>query len=127
MLLVALIGVFTAVFLGAVRREYAVPVGIVTGVLLLFYGLSNVTFVAQTLKKLFETYGVSSAVLTAVWKIVGLSYLTEFGVNVCRDAGQSAIAGNLEFGGKVLILSCALPAIAALLETGASLLKEVIP
>lgn len=126
LLLIALIGTCAAVLLRSLRAEYAVPVGVATAVLLLLTGLKNVTVVAETLQKLTDAYSVPSAVLRAVLKIVGLSFLTDFGANVCRDAGQNAIAANLEFGGKVLILLCALPAAAALLETGASLMKEVI-
>ena len=126
MLLIALIGTCAAVLLRTLRAEYAVPVGVVTAVLLLLAGLKNTAFVAETLQKLTDAYGVSPAMLRAVLKIVGLSFLTDFGANVCRDAGQSAIAANLEFGGRVLILLCALPAAVALLETGASLMKEVI-
>ena len=127
MLLIALIGVCTATLLGAVKREYAVFTGIATAVLLLLTGLKNVASVQETVARMIDAYGVPAALLTAVLKIVGLAYLTEFGVNLCRDAGQTAIAGNLEFGGKALILACALPALTALLETGVSLLKEAIP
>lgn len=126
MLLIALIGTCTAVLLRSLRAEYAIPVGIVTAVLLLLSGIGNLKTVAEALQKLTDTYGVPSAMLRAVLKIVGLSFLTDFGANVCRDAGQSTIAANLEFGGKVLILLCALPAAVALFETGASLMKEVI-
>lgn len=127
MLLIALIGTVAAVLLRSVRAEYAVPVGVVTAILLLLAGLKHAGVVSETVQRMFGEYGIPSAVPAAVLKIVGLSYLTEFGVNVCRDAGQTAIAGNLEFGGKVLILSCALPAAVTLLETGVSLIREVIP
>lgn len=126
MLLIALIGTCVTVLLRSLRAEYAIPAGVVTAVLLLFAGLKNVTAVAETFRKLSDAYGVPLAMLRAVLKIVGLTFLTDFGANVCRDAGQSAIASNLEFGGRVLILLCALPAAVALLETGASLMKEVI-
>ena len=126
LLLIASIGTCTALLLGALRREYAVFAGVATAVLLLLSGLKHVTLVRETLERMTDAYGVPAALLAALMKIIGLSYLTEFGVNVCRDAGQTAIAGNLEFGGKVLILLCALPALTTLLETGAALLKEAI-
>jgi stage III sporulation protein AD len=69
-------------------------------------------------------YGISADILTMVLKILGIAYLTDFGVNIARDAGQSAVAGALETGGRILILSCALPAMIALLETGAALIRE---
>ena len=68
-----------------------------------------------------------SAMLASVIKILGIAYLTDFGVNVAKDAGQQAIAGTLEIGGRILILSCALPAVVTLLETGASMIREAAP
>ena len=126
LLLIACIGTCTSLLLGALRREYAVFAGIATAALLLLAGLDQLTLIRETVQRIADVYGVPSALLLSVSKIVGLAYLTEFGVNLCRDAGQTAIAGNLEFGGKALILACALPALTTLIETGAALLKEAI-
>ena len=127
MFLIAAVGSVTALFFRAERREFSVIVGVVTAVLLLLLGIDAFTGVGKTFEKLCASYGVSSTVLSAVLKILGLSYLTDFGVGISRDAGQSAIASNLELCGRIMILSCVLPSAIALLETGASLLKEVIP
>ena len=127
MFLIAAVGSVTALFFRAERREFSVIVGVVTAVLLLLLGIYAFTGVGKTFEKLCASYGVSSTVLSAVLKILGLSYLTDFGVGISRDAGQSAIASNLELCGRIMILSCVLPSAIALLETGASLLKEVIP
>ena len=127
MFLIAAVGSVTALFFRAERREFSVIVGVVTAVLLLLRGIDAFTGVGKTFEKLCASYGVSSTVLSAVLKILGLSYLTDFGVGISRDAGQSAIASNLELCGRIMILSCVLPSAIALLETGASLLKEVIP
>lgn len=124
LLLIALIGTCTATMLGALRKDLALVCGIATAVLLLFAGLKHAALVQETVEKLTEAYGIPSALLAALMKIIGLSYLTEFGVNICRDAGQTAIAGNLEFGGKALILACALPALVSLIEIGVSLIGE---
>ncbi len=127
MFLIAAVGSVTALFFRAERREFSVIVGVVTAVLLLLLGIDAFTGVGKTFEKLCASYGVSSTVLSAVLKILGLSYLTDFGVGISRDAGQSAIASNLELCGRIMILSCVLPSAIALLETSASLLKEVIP
>ncbi len=127
MFLIAAVGSVTALFFRAERREFSVIVGVVTAVLLLLLGIDAFTGVGKTFEKLCASYGVSSTVLSAVLKILGLSYLTDFGVGISRGAGQSAIASNLELCGRIMILSCVLPSAIALLETSASLLKEVIP
>lgn len=127
MVLIAVVGTVTALLFMGEHRAFAIMTGAVTAVLVLLSGLEAFTSIGKTLEKLCASYGVSDAVLSAVLKILGLAYLTEFGVGLARDAGQSAIAANLELGGRVMILSCTLPSAVALLETGVSLLKEAIP
>jgi len=55
--------------------------------------------------------------LTTILKIVGIAYIGDFGAQVCRDAGESAIASKVEFAAKVLVLIVALPIVVGLLET----------
>lgn len=126
-LLLAVVGSVTALLFRNERREFSIVVGAVTAGLVLLLAVEQFTGIAQTFEKICASYGVSTAVLAALLKILGLAYLTEFGVGLCRDAGQSAIASNLELGGRILILSCTLPSAIALLETGVSLLREVVP
>lgn len=126
LLLIALVGSVTAVLLRTVRTEYAVIVGIVTAVLLLVLGIGSLTGIAGVFERACTEFGVSSALLASALKILGLAYLTDLGVNISRDAGQQAIAGNLELGGRILIVSCALPSIVSLLETGAGLIREAL-
>ncbi len=124
LVLIALIGSVTAIQMHAVRRSYAVLIGGATAVLLLFEGIIRFSGFSETLLAVCNEYGVSLDLLHAVIKILGIAYLTDFGVNIARDAGQSAVASALEIGGRILILSCALPAIVTMLETGASLIRE---
>ena len=59
---------------------------------------------------------VDSMHLSIVLKVIGIAYITEFGSQVCRDAGESAIASKIELGGKIIILSLTVPILAALIE-----------
>ena len=125
--MIAVIGSVTALMFRKEHHGFAVIAGAVTGLMLLLFGLTSFSGIAKTIEKVCESYGVSTAVLSAVLKIIGLSYLTDFGVGLAKDAGQTVIASNLELGGRILILSCTLPSAIALLETGMTLLKEAIP
>lgn len=125
--MIALIGSVTAVQMRSVRHEYAVMIGGATAVLLLGEGIIRFSGVSQTLSGLCEEYGVPSAMFGSVAKILGIAYLTDFGVNVSKDAGQNAVSGALEIGGRVLMLSCALPSVVTLLEIGATLIREAAP
>ena len=125
--MIALIGSVTALLMRTVRQEYAVMISCTAGAALLFGTLSQLTGIAETMRHICETYNVPAAVPGTVVKILGIAYLTEFGVSVSRDAGQQTIAGGLIIGGRILILSCALPSAAMLLELGISLIREASP
>ena len=49
-------------------------------------------------------------------KIIGIAYIAEFGAEVCRDAGEGAIASKVELAGKVIIIILAVPIITSLLD-----------
>ena len=53
---------------------------------------------------------------TAVLKITGIAYITEFGAEICRDAGEGAIAAKIEMAGKVIIVVLAIPVISSLID-----------
>ncbi len=127
LVLIALIGSVTTILMRTVRQEYAVLIGIAAAVLLLLGALLRLTGIAETLRRICTEYSVSPAMIGSVLKILGIAYLTEFGVNVSEDAGQKAIAGGLALGGRILILSCALPSVVTLLETGTALIGEAVP
>ncbi len=123
MVLVALIGTVLTLLVRSVRPEAAFPVGIISAGTILVLALNRADGLIGSIRQISDYYGVSDAYLTALLKMTGIAYLTRFGANLCRDFGQSATAGKLELGGRICILSCAVPAVITLLETGLSLLS----
>ena len=127
MILIALIGSVTAIQMRSVRREYALLIGAATGVVLLVSGVDRFSGLSDWFRRACETYGVPTSLFGSILKILGIAYLSEFGVNLAKDAGQQTIAWDLELGGRIMILTSALPAVITLMETGAALIREVSP
>ena len=52
---------------------------------------------------------VDSRYIGLVVKMVGITYVSEFAANLCRDSGYSAIAGQIEMFAKpsILVVECA--------------------
>ncbi len=67
--------------------------------------------------------GVNSYYLGLMLKIIGVAYIAEFGAQLCRDAGQSALAMKIEFVAKVGIMLLALPILAAVIRSIMQLLQ----
>lgn len=53
--------------------------------------------------------GIDASYLKIVLKSIGIALLTQFASDICKDSGQSALAGKIEFAGKLLIAVLALP------------------
>ena len=49
--------------------------------------------------------------LKIILKVIGISYIVEFGRNICKDAGENSIANKIEIAGKVIIVSLSIPVI----------------
>ena len=121
--MLAVIGCALAILLRSVRAEYGFIIGGATALLLLLSVIGELTGLFDTIKKLCEAYQVPLTYFAALVKILGIAYLTQFGANLCRDAGQTAIAAKLELGGRIGMLACALPVAVTLLELAVTLLK----
>ena len=77
----------------------------------------------KELIELLEQYVQIDAVYWSVLlKITGITYLSEFAGNICRDAGYQALAGQVELFAKILIMALGIPVVLALLETIESLM-----
>jgi len=69
------------------------------------------------LQTLSNKANIDIVYLDTVFKILGIAYLTSFCSEICKDAGESSIASKVEFAGKILILTLAIPILMAVMQT----------
>lgn len=99
------------------RPEFAIYASMIAGAIILFLVVKELTPIVSMLQNLSNKMGVSSKFFGILLKITGIAYLTEFGANICKDSGESAVASKVELAGKVLIISLSIPILLALMET----------
>ncbi len=63
-----------------------------------------------------EQTGLSSAIVSPVLKCVGIGVVTRLSADLCKDAGQGAIASSVELCGTACAMVTVLPLIRALLD-----------
>jgi len=112
----ALIATIIIIVLKAQRPEIAVQVSLVTGIVIFMLILGKVAAVVDLLNSYAAKVNIDKSYLSTLLKIVGIAYITEFGAEVCRDAGEGAIASKVELAGKVVIMVLAVPIITSLLD-----------
>jgi stage III sporulation protein AD len=105
------------VTLRPLQPELAVLLSIAAGALMLALVIGRLRAVVQTLTEMAARADLHPRFLQTALKAVGLAYLAGFTAQVCRDAGEGALAVKVELVGKVAILLLALPVIWAVLET----------
>ena len=68
------------------------------------------------LEELAAGSGVPPDLFTPLYKTIGIALVVQVGGNLCRDAGESALASVVETAGAVCALVAALPLLRAVLD-----------
>lgn len=99
------------------RPEIAVQLSLTLATIIFLIVLTKINIVLNLFRDMAEKANISQMYLNTILKIIGIAYITEFGAQVCRDAGEGAVAGKIEFAGKVLVMVMAIPIIALVMDT----------
>jgi len=113
---IGIIATILSLAVGQYNITWSFYIRFATGLIFMFFILSQLTGVFNTITNLGERANVNTAYLNIVFKIIGISYISEFGSQLCKDAGESSIASKIEFAGKVMILAISAPVILALVD-----------
>jgi stage III sporulation protein AD len=113
---VALLTTFAVLVLKPTKPEIAALVSVAGGILVLLMFVESLSGVIQNITAIVTRTGIKSEVFTALLKIIGIGYLTEFAAGICTDAGNGSMAQKVLLAGKVIILVLALPIINNLIE-----------
>lgn len=114
---IGLIAVVVIIILKQYRPEFATYASIIAGILILVLAMDKLSGIINLLNSLADTASINRQFLEILIKITGIAILTEFGVSICKDSGESAIASKIDFGGKVIIIAISIPIISSLLES----------
>ena len=126
MIKIAVLGssiIFLTMMAGSIKREYAIAVTVGATVLLALYGVSSLKSIIERIEELQESIGVGEEYLTILLKMVGIAYLTQLVVSICRDAGNGAVAAQINMVGKISMLLVSFPVLEALLKTVGEMLR----
>ena len=104
------------------KQEYSMFISMAVCICIFIYIITKVEIVLEFIQKLEGLVAIDTAYIGLVIKMVGITYAAEFAVNVCKDAGFGAIAGQIETFAKMSILVVSLPVLLALIDTIGSLM-----
>ncbi|WP_078413726.1 stage III sporulation protein AD [Priestia abyssalis] len=119
-----LVATFLALILKEQKSSYAFLLVVFVGCVIFLFLVDQIAEIIRMVEKLSINAQVNMVYVETILKIIGIAYIAEFGAQITKDAGQGAIASKIELGGKILILSMAIPILTVIIETILSMLPN---
>lgn len=118
---IAIIAAVVAAMLRRYHQEYAVFLSIAAGALILLAIFSNVSPAVKQIGTLLSAAGLTADYAVILFKTLGICFLAQFAADACRDAGENALASNVELAGKIAIVVLSLPLFEKIAQTAVKL------
>lgn len=99
------------------RSEYGIYLSIAISLVICFAMGSHLQIIVDTMDIISSFVKVDNEYITAILKMLGVTYLAEFASAICKDAGYQTIAGQIEVFARLTILVLSMPVLKALLLT----------
>lgn len=95
--------------LRAQRPEFALALSLAAGLAAMLMAMDPMKQMVSTLQSLFQMANLDGETASIVLKATGIAILSELGVQICSDAGESALAGRIRLVTRIAILGLAAP------------------
>ena len=122
LVLLCVAAALVAAMLRADRPEMAAAVAMAAGTVALLMAAGDLKTVADAARALASGAGVSGESTLVMLRAAGIALIAEFGAQLSRDAGESALAGRIELGARVALAAMSVPLITSLVTRLASLM-----
>jgi stage III sporulation protein AD len=106
---IAIVGVVLSLFFKKDYPAMSLMLTIILAIAALFLAFEIVGSITDYLKSLADKVQLSPAVLTVVFKVVGIAIITKLAADICKDAQQNSVASGVELTGSLTAVYVALP------------------
>lgn len=120
---IGLIAAVLSITLKQEKPEMALFIGIAAGALILLLLIGEIRDIVIFIQRTAAQANIDFMYLSTILKVIGIAYIAEFGSQICKDAGENAIASKIELGGKLIILILTIPILTALIEV----ITDILP
>ena len=115
--IIGVVGAVLAVQLKGGKAEYGIYITVAVSIVLFSFIVDRLGIFIRTVDQIASYIDMDAGYLSAMLKMIGITYIAEFSSGICRDAGYQTIAGQIEIFAKLTILALGMPVLLALLET----------
>lgn len=119
---IALITAFCVVVLREVKSELAPIVALVGGLVVVLSVINYFSDVFSVISSVAKKAGLAASVVTLLFKVIAIGYVTEFSSSIMDDMGLSSLSDKVTLAGKLIIVAMSLPVVVQLFNFIAGLL-----
>ena len=120
--MLAVAGILLAMPLKKEKGEYSSLLSITICIVIFSFVITKIEVVFVFIKQLEGMISIESQYIFIMLKMIGIAYIAEFVIGICKDAGFAAISGQIEVFAKISILVVSLPLFLTFLEMMGKLL-----
>ncbi len=114
--MISLMGVIAYVVIKGFKQEYSLLIIIVLSMLFLGWIMDIFVEMESGISEISRELEMNKSFYKILFKIMGITYLCEFSSGICKDAGVSSVATQIEILGKMLVLLSGIPIIISVIE-----------
>ena len=115
--LLGVVGTLLALQFKSGKSEYGIYVSLAVSLFLFLCMLSRLEIFVQTVKKIADYIKLDAGQMSILLKMAGVTYVAEFASGICKDAGYSTTAAQIELFCKLSVMVLSMPVLLALLKT----------
>lgn len=119
---IALITAFCVLVLRDVKSELAAVVALAGGIVVVLSVVDYFADIFSVVSAIAKRAGLAASVVTLLFKVIAVGYITEFSASVIEDVGLSSLADKVTLAGKRIIVGVSLPVVVQLFEFIAGML-----
>ncbi len=115
--MVGVLGALIAVQFKGGKAEYGIYMSVSVSILLFLCIVDRLEIFVRMMDEVGRYVNEERGYFSAMLKMIGITYISEFSSAICKDSGYQTIAVQIEMFGKLTILVMGMPILLALLET----------
>ena len=120
---IALAVLFCALIVKDKNSTVAALLSVAGGITLLTVVIGNFSNITDAVHKFTDSSSVTDTYVKLMLKALGITILTQFVADICRDNGESALASITETASKIAVVTMLLPLFQSVISIVGGLLK----
>ena len=105
------------------QPQLGMALSMAAGAMVLTWAAQQLAGVTEAVSQMVNRISFQGEMLKMLMKVMGISYLTEFAAQTCREAGEEGLGQKVVLAGKVMVLGLAMPMAGSLI----SLILSLVP